>query len=107
EFVLNAVNTRDLVSLGIVAVGAAIGLVTFAQILSWLFKRHHDFTVAVLIGLMLGSLRKLWSWKVDIAWLMDGAGNPVLDTHGELLVTKQANVLPDLATQAGVMEFAL
>lgn len=107
EYVLAAVNNRDFLTLALVAVGAGIGLVTFAQVLGWLFKRYHDLTVAVLIGLMIGSLRKLWPWKVDVAWLTDSSGNFVLDSHGELLVAQQINVLPDLATQAGVVEFIL
>jgi len=103
QTVLGAVNQRDFMTLGLIAVGAAIGLVTFAQILSWLFKRYHDYTVAVLIGLLLGSLRKVWPWKVDIAWMTDDAGQLVLD-HGERIVVEQINVLPDLSTQSGVME---
>lgn len=107
QYVLSAVNQRDVVTIGLVAVGAAIGLVTFAQVLSWLFKRYHDLTVAVLIGLMVGSLRKLWPWKVDVEWLRDSAGNFVLDRHGDLLVIKQANVLPDFSTTAGWVETAV
>ena len=107
QYVLSAVNNRDVVTIGLVGVGAAIGLVTFAQVLSWLFKRYHDLTVAVLIGLMVGSLRKLWPWKVDVEWLKDSAGNFVLDRHGDLLVIKQANVLPDFSTTAGWVETAV
>ena len=105
EDLLRAVNTGDFVMLALVGVGAVLGLVTFAQILGWFFKQYHDLTIAVLIGLMVGSLRKLWPWKVDVAWLTDSAGNFVLDSHGELLVSQQANVLPNFATQAGVVEF--
>jgi len=107
EDVLRAVNTGDLMTLALVAAGAGVGLITFAQVLSWLFKRYHDLTVAVLIGLMVGSLRKLWPWKVDVAWLTDSAGNYVLDSHGELLVSQQINVLPDLSTAGGTLEFVL
>ena len=105
EDLLRAVNTGDFVMLALVGVGAVLGLVTFAQILGWFFKQYHDLTIAVLIGLMVGSLRKLWPWKVDVAWLTDSAGNFVLDSHGELLVSQQVNVLPNFATQAGVVEF--
>lgn len=105
EDLLRAVNTGDFAMLALVGVGAVLGLVTFAQILGWFFKQYHDLTIAVLIGLMVGSLRKLWPWKVDVAWLTDSAGNFVLDSHGELLVSQQANVLPNFATQAGVVEF--
>jgi len=103
QTVLGAVNQRDFLTLGLVALGAAIGLVTFAQVLSWLFKRNHDLTVAVLIGLLLGSLRKVWPWKVDVQWLIDDSGQYVL-SHGERIVTEQVNVWPDLSTAAGVME---
>jgi putative membrane protein len=62
-FVLEAVNQRDVAVLGIVAAGAVFGLLSFARLLGWLFKRYHNATVALLTGLMLGSLRKVWPWK--------------------------------------------
>lgn len=104
QTVLSAVNQRDFLTLGLIAVGAFIGLVTFAQILSWLFKRYPDMTVAVLIGLLIGSLRKIWPWKVDTDWMMDAAGQIILD-EGHPIVVQQINVLPDLTTQAGLTEF--
>ncbi|MDJ0754862.1 MAG: DUF368 domain-containing protein, partial [Ardenticatenaceae bacterium] len=57
QYVLSAVNNRDVITLGLVALGAAIGIVSIAQLLGWLFKNYHDVTVASLIGLMAGSLR--------------------------------------------------
>jgi putative membrane protein len=107
QFVLNAVNERDFLTLILVAVGAGIGLVSFAQLLGWLFKRYHDMTVAVLIGLMVGSLRKIWPWKVDVDWLRDAVGGFLLDSHGERVVTQQSLAWPDFATNAGVMEFVI
>lgn len=106
QFVLSAVNQRDFVSLGLVFAGACVGVVTFAQILGWFFKRYHDYTVAVLTGLMLGSLRKVWPWKVDVSWVKE-AGEYVLDSHGERIVAQQALVLPDFGTSAGLTEFAI
>ncbi|MBR2872021.1 MAG: DUF368 domain-containing protein, partial [Lentisphaeria bacterium] len=40
------------------------GISVFVRFLSWLLKKYNDITVAVLIGFMLGSLRKVWPWKV-------------------------------------------
>jgi putative membrane protein len=88
EFVINAVNSRDLVSLALIAIGAAIGLVSLAQILAVLFKRHHDLTVAVLIGFMAGSLRKIWPWKEVL--------ETTIDRHGEEVPLVLKNVLPPL-----------
>ena len=90
QFVLAAVTQRDFVSIGILGVGAVVGIVTFAQVLAWLFKRYHDLTVALLIGLMAGSMRKIWPWKETVA--------TIIDRHGEILPTVQRNYLPAALT---------
>jgi len=84
-FVLEAVNHRDLVTLALVAAGAATGLIAFSRLLSWLFRRFHDATIAFLTGLMLGSLRKIWPWKETAAGAGEGPGS---------LAAVPANVLP-------------
>jgi putative membrane protein len=103
QTVLSAVNQRDFLTLALIAAGAAIGLITFAQVLSFFFKRYHDYTVAVLMGLLLGSLRKVWPWKVDVRWLMDENGQYILE-HGERITIEQLNVMPDIATMTGLLE---
>lgn len=65
QYVLDAVNHRDVLTLFIFAMGTATGLLCFVRLLSWFLNRYHDLTLATLIGLMLGSLRKIWPWKVD------------------------------------------
>lgn len=101
QFVLSAVNgfrqtfnLQDLLTIVLVGIGAVVGLITFAQVLGWLFRRYHDGTVAVLIGLMVGSLRKVWPWKFDADWLRDSAGEFVL-SDGHRIVTEQHNILPN------------
>jgi putative membrane protein len=64
--ILDAVNDRDFAMLGIFVAGAAAGLALFAPVLSTGLKRHHDAVMAVLIGLMVGSLRVLWPWPEGI-----------------------------------------
>lgn len=97
QYVLSAVNNRDFVTLFLVAAGAGVGIITFAQILGWLFKRYHDITVAILIGLMLGSLRKIWPWKQTVDF--------ILDRHNEPIPTEQINILP--AAWTNEVTFAL
>lgn len=86
QYILGAVNNRDFLTLGIFAIGAAIGITSFAQLLSWLFKKHHNLTIAMLAGLMLGSLRKIWPWKETLAFMTD--------RHGTQVPIEQINVLP-------------
>lgn len=87
EYILSAVNNRDIFTLVVFASGAAVGIISFAQVLGWLFKKYHDLTVATLTGLMLGSLRKVWPWKETI--------ETMLDRHGEEIPVKQINIFPE------------
>lgn len=107
ESILNAVTSFDIVTLGLVAIGGVLGLLLLTQILGWAFKNYHDYIVAILIGLMLGSLRKIWPWKQDIDYLRDAAGNFVLDSEGLKIVSIQYNVLPQLPEQAAEVAIAL
>lgn len=87
QTVLEAVNRHDAVTLLWVAAGAAAGLVLFSRFLSWLFTRHQDLTIALLTGLMVGSLRKIWPWKRAVA-AVAGSGGRVLPAE---------NILPSQA----------
>lgn len=107
QYVLGAVNDRDIVTLIYVGLGAVLGLVSFAQVLSWLFKRYHDVTVAALTGLMIGSLRKIWPWKEEVDWLRDAAGNFILNSDGHQIVIKELNVLPDISNGAAGLAIAI
>ena len=66
EYLLAALNDRDLVPILVFSAGAAAGILSFARVLAFVFKRYHDVTVATLTGLMAGSLRKIWPWKADV-----------------------------------------
>lgn len=66
--------------------GCVIGLVSFTHLLSFLLKKYHDITIALLTGFMLGSLNKIWPWKVTL--------ETMVDRHGETVPKIQENVLP-------------
>ncbi|MBN2697703.1 MAG: DUF368 domain-containing protein [Bacteroidales bacterium] len=83
---LNAVNTVDVAFLLLLGAGAVIGLISFSNLLSWLLKKYHDSTIALLAGFMIGSLNKIWPWKETLETV-------VVDGHVKPLVEK--NILPD------------
>ena len=99
QYILAAVNDRDFVTLFIFAAGAGIGIITFAQVLGWLFKRYHDITIAVLTGFMLGSLRAVWPWKEVLS--------TTLDRHGHEVPLQQALALPPGFTGEVILAFGL
>jgi putative membrane protein len=63
EVLLKAIET--VVFLG---AGCLVGLGSFVHLLNYLFKKFHDLTVATLIGFMVGSLWKLWPWKLILSY---------------------------------------
>lgn len=69
--VLAAVTDRDIVSLLAVAIGATIGLALFSSLLGWLLHHHSDPLLAVVIGLMIGSVRVLWPWPNGVGIISD------------------------------------
>ena len=63
---INAVSDLNLKILLPVAVGAGVGLIGFSHFLSWLLKKYHNATIALLTGFIMGSLGILWPWKTEI-----------------------------------------
>lgn len=85
-YLLEAVNRRDFFPLILAAAGAGLGLITFVRFLNWLLRKYRDPTLAVLTGLMLGALRKVWPWKRTL--------ESEIDNHGDIHIISQANILP-------------
>ncbi|MBD3219747.1 DUF368 domain-containing protein [bacterium] len=86
RLVLEAIGEARVMQLLWVAIGAAVGLVAFSRLISYLFRKHRDLTLALLTGFILGSLLIIWPWK-DI-------GSDVEN------VSEYAWRLPDLAVAA-------
>lgn len=98
-FMIDAIKSLDVINLTFFATGAAIGLVCFSQVISRLFARHRNETLAVLTGFMLGSLAKLWPWKSTISYQIKADGTqiplvqePVLPTEYALLTGLDADI---------------
>ena len=60
---LQAVNDLNFAYLGVFVAGAAIGLALFVRVLQHLLSNFHRVTLAIMTGLMAGSLRALWPWQ--------------------------------------------
>jgi len=86
HYILEAINNKDFGTLLILTAGALVGLLSFVRVIGWLLKRYHDLTMAILIGLMLGSLRRIWPWKETLTTF--------LDSHGKEMPALQTNILP-------------
>ncbi len=91
KFILEAISSpftsQHFIALFSFGMGILFGIVTFVRILSWLFHKYHDVTVAVLTGIVIGSLNKIWPWKKIIG---------VIETHhGKVIPVEQINIIPN------------
>jgi putative membrane protein len=91
SFALHAVNERIILDLALLGAGAVTGLILFANLLSWLLKKYHDITIAVLVGFMIGSLNKIWPWKETLSTIV---------VDGETKALVESNILPSLGNSA-------
>lgn len=86
KYILGSISDFDLKVLITFAIGCGAGLLSFSHLLSWMFKRFHDVTIAVLTGFMIGSLNKVWPWKETMQFRTN--------SHGEEVPFLQESVLP-------------
>ena len=74
--VLGAISTFNLSVLIPMAFGCAFGLIAFSHILSWVFKRYADQTLALMTGFVVGSLVIIWPWKQATMATVERVGKP-------------------------------
>tara|TARA_R110001583_G_scaffold8895_2_gene41912 strand:- start:15065 stop:16000 length:936 start_codon:yes stop_codon:yes gene_type:complete len=86
EFVLNALSSFKLDVIAVFGCGAVVGLLSFSNLLSWLLKKYHNMTIALLSGFMIGSLNKVWPWKET--------ASTFIDRHGLEKPLNTNNILP-------------
>jgi len=96
QHVMEAVKGLDLPVLLPFALGCVVGLLSFVRLLRWLLQRWHGQTVALLVGVMAGSLWKIWPFRT----VLDSATN----AKGKLVVLRDALAAPP---DAGALVVAL
>ena len=99
HIVYGAIAERDWIIIALFALGCAIGLLSFARVLKFLFSRFREITITLLTGFMIGSLTKVWPWKETISYRKD--------SHDELVPFIQENVLPGDYVGDAQMWFAI
>ncbi len=85
-YIMDAVANLRVGTIALFAIGAVGGLISFSHLLSWLLHKWHAVTVAVLTGVMVGSLNKVWPWKEALTFYTD--------SHGVAHALTERNVMP-------------
>ncbi len=64
-----------------VVIGAVVGLLAFAHLLSWIFGKFKDQTLSLLTGFILGSVPIIWPWKEQIMTRLSDGTEKVCGYH--------------------------
>ena len=86
KFILEAVSNLQITIILTFLAGAVIGIIAFSNVLSWLLKKYHNQTIALLAGFMVGSLNKAWPWKQVL--------ETFTDRNGEVKTLVEKNIMP-------------
>lgn len=71
QYILGAVSdlvagqnvVGNLLIIGVFAIGAIVGILSFSKFLHWLLSRWHKQALIILAGFIIGSLVKIWPWN--------------------------------------------
>ncbi|GHA69435.1 DUF368 domain-containing protein [Pontibacter akesuensis] len=86
EFIMLALKELRIDIIAVFGIGCLTGILAFSHVLNFMLKRYHGITIALLTGFMVGSLNKVWPWKITL--------ETYTDRHGEVKPLVQENVLP-------------
>jgi putative membrane protein len=102
---IDAINNLRFDILLPVLIGAVFGLLGFSYLLSWIFKKYRDLTIALLTGFILGSLGIIWPWK-NVVYMLDAAGEMILKS-GEPIVERYMMAAPVINTEFFIAIFIM
>lgn len=91
EYIFTSLKEFNLAVIITFALGCVTGILSFSHILSWMFKKYKNVTIALLAGFMIGSLNKVWPWKEVLLKVTINGKEKILQ-EGNLLPAKYTEV---------------
>jgi putative membrane protein len=79
------------------ALGMLVGLLSFAKVLTFTFRKYPNPTMSLLTGFLIGSLNKVWPWQNVLETRVNSKGNEV--------VLFSESVLPSTFSELSVNNF--
>lgn len=101
-----AVDDRGWADLAALVMGAVVGLALFSNLIGRVLHRWPDPTLAVMVGLLLGSLRVLWPWPAGVGVISRHA-DETIDGTGLAWAPTADLWLPALLAVAAALVFVL
>ena len=77
QFILTSFIDLKIAVIVFYLTGCFLGLASAARIIRWMLAHYQSVTVALLSGLTIGALNKLWPWRNVIEYATNGLGDRV------------------------------
>lgn len=77
QYLISVFANVNLPAIAIFVSGCLVGLFGFSRLLVWALEKYRDATIAVLAGLMLGALNKVWPWRQVFEFATNSRGEQV------------------------------
>ena len=97
-------TVENIMTMFVFGLGCLTGLAAFSRVLSWTFKKYKTQTLAALSGFMIGSLWKIWPWRLPLSWMDEGgdiffSGDSTFPDNTEhIKLLSELNVMPNAYT---------
>ena len=91
--VVEAVHERNLPIVLWVALGCAIGIISFSRFLQWLLHNWHERVISFMLGFVAGALVKVWPWQDSGRWFWPEQYSAVSGLENWLLLSLVSMIL--------------
>lgn len=73
-YIFTAIKELNITVILTFGIGCIVGILSFSRAVSWLLKNYYNVVIGVLAGFMIGSLNKIWPWKITTSYRMNSEG---------------------------------
>jgi putative membrane protein len=94
-FIMDSIKGFKISVILVFILGCLLGITSFSRVISWLFHKFHNATIALLTGFMVGSLNKVWPWKEVLEFRINSHGKNVPFLEKSILPSQYAELSGD------------
>ena len=77
QYLITALNEFNLLVIFVFTVGCVLGLIGISRLLTRVLNDYNETTIAVLSGLMMGALNKVWPWRKVLEYATNSKGDQI------------------------------
>lgn len=86
----NPFNFESISIIFIFSLGCLAGLILFSKLLNFLLSKYRNYMMAILTGFMVGSLHKIWPWRVVLKQKV---------IRGKVKILQDSAILPEILSK--------